>query len=202
MEHMKKLDCTGLNCPQPVILTKDALAEMTESELLVTVDNEASCSNVQRFAESQGHEVTISGKNGFYNLHISRGEGGAVSEEPIIECDLPSKKGIALYLSSEFLGKGDDELGAILMGAYVETLSHFANDISHIVLVNSAVKLAVEGASVLDHLQELEKMNIEVLACGTCLDFFKIKDKLQVGSVSNMFTILDILAKAPKVLTP
>lgn len=199
---IKHLDCKGLNCPQPVILTKDTLAEMKEQELLVEVDNEAACANVTRFAESQGHQVAVGKENGIYSLHISKGQGGAAGEEPKIECPLPAKKKIAVYISSEFLGKGDDALGTVLMTAYFETLSHFARDISHIILVNSAVKLAVEGSPVLEHFLDLEKMDIEVLACGTCLNFFEIKDKLRVGSISNMYTILEVLAASEKMLSP
>lgn len=202
MSHTRQLDCRGLNCPQPVIQTKDTLTEMTEQELVVMVDNEASCSNVSRYAESQGHKITVEEKDGIFLLHILRGEGREVTEEPEINCPLPTKTSIAIYITSEFLGQGDDELGAVLMKAYFETLNHFAKDISHIILVNSAVKLAVEGSPVLRYFQNLEEMNINVLACGTCLEFFGIADSLQVGTVSNMFTILDTLAKAPKVLTP
>ncbi len=202
MPTSRQLDCLGLNCPQPVILTKDTLAEMTEQELVVMVDNEAARSNVSRYAESQGYKVTVEEKDGTFHLHLVRGEGGEVMEEPEINCPLPTETSIALYITSEFLGQGDNELGATLMGAYFETLNHFAKDISHIILVNSAVKLAVDGSPVLRYFQDLEEMNIDVLACGTCLKFFGIADSLKVGTVSNMFTILDILAKAPKVLTP
>lgn len=202
MPSVKQLDCKGLNCPQPVIQTKDTLAAMEENELLVTVDNDASCQNVRRFAESQGHSVVVTEKEDLYYLHIVKGKGGPAGEEPPIECPMPPEKKITIYITSEYLGQGDDELGSVLMGAYFETLNHFADKISHIILVNSAVKLAVEGSAVLDYFQELEKMDIEVLACGTCLNFYKIKDKLQLGAVSNMFTILDILAKSDKVLSP
>lgn len=204
MATPRHLDCTGLACPQPVIQTKDTLLEMTESELLVVVDNEAASSNVSRYAESQGHRVSVTEQSGgIFHIHIAKKEGEPLNApEPPIECPVPDTRTLAVYIGSEFMGKGDDELGAILMGAYFETLSHFAREISHVILVNSAVKLAVKGSAVLDHLQELEKTGIEVLACGTCLNFFDLKEKLRVGTVSNMFTILDILAKSSKTLSP
>ena len=202
MPPSKQLDCRGLNCPQPVIQTKDTLAEMTEQELVVIVDNDAACSNVSRYAESQGHKVTVKAKEGVFLLHIARGEGGEVTAEPEINCPLPMETTIVIYITSEFLGTGDDELGTVLMKAYFETLNHFATDISHIILVHSAVKLAVEGSPVLSYLQDLQEMDIEVLVCGTCLQFFDIRDSLRAGTISNMFSILDIQAKAAKVLTP
>ncbi len=109
---------------------------------------------------------------------------------------------LTVYINSELMGKGDDELGKVLMGAYMETLTNFAGQITHIMLVNSGVKLACEGSAVLDLMKELEGMDIEILSCGTCLNFFDIKDSLSVGVVSNMFTIVDVLSRSDKILSP
>ncbi|MEJ2031700.1 MAG: sulfurtransferase-like selenium metabolism protein YedF [Deltaproteobacteria bacterium] len=204
MEKDRILDCQGLACPQPVILTKDTLAVMRPGEiLLVTVDNEAARDNVRRFAESQGHEVRVESAGEKYHLHVTRGRGEtAPGLEPEIVCENPQRKSIAVYITASTMGRGDEELGAILMTAYIDTLSHFAGDISHIILINSGVHLAVEGSPVLGHLQDLARSGIEVLACGTCLKHFGLTDELQVGSVSNMYAILETLTKATKVLTP
>ncbi len=109
---------------------------------------------------------------------------------------------IAIYINSETMGRGDDELGARLMGAYMETLTNFATQISHILLVNSGVKLACAGSPVLDHLQSLAEIDIKILSCGVCLKHYDLTDKLQAGEVSNMYTILDSMAKSSKVLSP
>jgi len=175
---------------------------MTDGHLTVIVDNDAACANVTRFAESQGHAVQTSQKEGIFYLRIKKGKGGPISEPPPISCDVEQKRNMIIYIKSEFMGQGSDELGQILMNAYFETISHFATEISHIVLVNSGVKLATQGSEVLDQIRELEKMDIEILVCGTCLNFFKIKDQLGTGTVSNMFTILETLAKTNRVLSP
>jgi len=203
MSSERILDCKGLVCPQPVIKTKEALEERKPGqELHVIVDNEGSCSNVRRFAASQGHTVTFEEKDGNYHVHIIKGEGGTISPEPEIICDVPVKGSIFIYVSSDKMGRGDDALGDILMAAYFETLAHIAKDITHIAFVNSGVKLAIEGSPVLDHIKSLEQMGIQVLSCGTCLNHFGIKEKLAVGVVSNMFTILDAQTKAAKILSP
>lgn len=204
MEQERILDCKGLACPQPVIQSKDALAVMRPGEMLrVIVDNEAARDNVRRFAESQGHQVQVEAAGKNYHLHITRGEGGtATGPEPEIVCEARQDNAIAVYITASTMGRGDEELGAVLMTAYLDTLSHFARDVSHIVLINSGVKLAVKGSPVLAHLQDLARSGIEVLACGTCLKHFGLTEKLQVGSVSNMYSIFEILAKATKVLNP
>ncbi len=107
-----------------------------------------------------------------------------------------------VYINAETMGRGDDELGAVIMGAYVETLTNFVGSISHILLVNGGVKLVCAGSDVLDNLQQLAEAGVEILSCGTCLKHFNITDELQAGSVSNMFTILDAMSNSRKVLQP
>ena len=107
-----------------------------------------------------------------------------------------------VFVSSEGMGRGDEELGAILMAAFLDTLSHFGDDISHAVFLNAGAKLAVEGSPVLDQIRQLEELGVEVLVCGTCLNHFGIKDKLAVGSVSNMYAIIETLAKAGRIMRP
>ena len=203
MGNANVLDCTGLPCPQPVIQTKEKLEAMQPGEQVeVIVDNEGSCSNVQRFARSQGHAVSFVQHDGNYHINIIKSASPSSQPEPEIVCETGQKKNIVVYVASEFMGSGDDALGRILMGAYFETLSHFANQISHITLVNSGVKLAIEGSPVLEYIKEMEQMGIEVLACGTCLNHFGIKEKLAVGQVSNMYSILDAQKTAGTILSP
>ena len=198
------LDCRELACPQPVIKTKDALLALQPgTSLLVRVDNEAARDNVRRFAESQKHLVQVKQIGTEYQVRIVRGAEETVpGQDPEVACEAPPQAGMVVYISSATMGKGDDELGASLMTAYLDTLSHFAKDISHIILINGGVRLAVEGSPCLDHLQELAGTGIELLVCGTCLNHFKLQGQLGVGSVSNMFTILETLSRASRVLSP
>jgi selenium metabolism protein YedF len=107
-----------------------------------------------------------------------------------------------LLVSSEGMGRGDDELGATLMAAFLDTLSHFQGEISHGLFVNAGAKLTVEGSPVLEQLRQLEELDVEMLTCGTCLNFFGIKDQLAVGTVSNMVAIVEALTKAERIIRP
>ena len=199
----KVLNCEGLNCPQPVIRTKDTLAEMAGGELLVSVDNEAARDNVRRFAESQGHGVAVTQVGEAFQLLITMGEGGAVEAEPAVDCPLPeAKKRIVVHISSECMGRGDDGLGARLMAAYFDTLAQFAKNITHVTLVNSAVRLIAQGSPVLVEARELEKLGVQFVACGVCLKHFGLDDKVQVGIVSNMYSILAAHKEADLLLRP
>ncbi len=110
--------------------------------------------------------------------------------------------GIVVYINAEGMGRGDERLGQMLMAAYMETLLHFAPRLSHLLLVNSGVKLACKGSPSLAHLLELASMEVEILACGTCLKFYGLSESLRAGSVSNMYTIVEVMSKSDKVLTP
>lgn len=202
MGERKRLDCRGLNCPQPVIRTKEMLEKMAAGELQVVVDNEAARGNVRRFADSQGHAVAEREEAGVYTLIIQKELGAAATAPVSVVCPESGPGAMAVYIHAEGMGRGDELLGRTLMTAYLETLLHFANRISHLLLVNGGVKLACEGSPVLGHLQELAGMEVEILACGACLKHFALTTELRVGSVSNMFTIVDILAKSGKVLSP
>lgn len=197
------LDCTGLVCPQPVIQTKQALEQGEGTSLLqVLVDNEAACDNVRRFVEGQGGVVSVVQKGQIWELAIQGGAGrpGAAAT---IHCDAPSAvKRITVHISSEFMGQGDDGLGARLMLAYFDTLAQFAENITDLTLVNSGVKLICAGSPVLQEAQELAKLGVRITACGVCLNHYGLADKVQVGMVSNMFSILAAQKDADLVLRP
>ena len=109
---------------------------------------------------------------------------------------------LVVFVGSEGVGRGDDELGAILMGPFLDTLSQLDNRPSHVLFVNAGAKLPVAGSPVLPQLAQLEEMGTEVLTCGTCLKYYDLGDKLVVGRVSNMLTILEILSTAAHVIRP
>ena len=201
MTEWKTIDCRGLACPQPVIDTKNALQDAT-SPLRVIVDSEASCINVRRFAESQGAKVEVTERGGEFYLTIEPGGRQSTGAEPPPVCSPHPAGNTVVYVSSAVMGRGDDELGAILMGAFLDTLSQFKNEISHAIFVNAGAKLAVEGSPVLEQLRQLEGLGVQVLVCGTCLNHFGIKDKLAVGSVSNMYAIIETLSRAGRIIRP
>jgi len=195
MTKQKTVDCRGLACPQPVINTKEAL-EGAAGPILVLVDNEAACTNVRRFAESQGAGVEVAQKAGEFHMTIVPGQSA-----PIV-CQTTPARNLVVLVSSEGMGRGDDELGAVLMAAFLDTLSQFRGEISHAIFVNAGARLAVEGSPVLEQVRQLDELGVEVLVCGTCLNHFNIKDKLAVGSVSNMYAIIETLSKAGRIIRP
>jgi selenium metabolism protein YedF len=110
--------------------------------------------------------------------------------------------GTVVQVTSETLGRGDEELGAILMAKFLDTLASFEGRVSHALFLNGGARLAVEGSPVLEQLRQLEQLGVRVLVCGTCLDHFGARDRLAAGGASNMYEIVDLLSSAERILRP
>jgi selenium metabolism protein YedF len=179
--------------------TKKALAQADADEILVWVDNPASRENVRRFAESQGHQVTITEDGGVFSLKIIR-KKSEIFGEKMEEREALKTDDRVILIDSDSLGRGSDELGKILMRTFMHTLEGSDDKPQKIILINGGVKLACAGSEVLEDLQNVAAKGVEVLCCGTCLDYFGLKTSLQVGRISNMYEILEALTRAGKTL--
>lgn len=196
---MAILDCRGMSCPQPVLETKKALEKAGAEEVLVLVDNPASKENVRRFAESQGYGVNITEEKGAFTLRLQKGEGAEKAPIPEEKMTMGNAN-LVVFIESDSIGRGSEELGRILMRSFLHTLAEAEYKPAKIILVNSGVKLTCEGSEVIEDMRHLSRQGAEILSCGTCLDYFGLKTKLQVGRISNMYEILSSLAQAGKVL--
>jgi selenium metabolism protein YedF len=203
MKERRILDCRGLACPKPLINTRQALDSLHEGQkLLVILDNEASYINVQRFAQSQGHDVTVQSKDGLFHVEITKTAGSRPQCEFEAAVESPAQGRWVIYVSSDCMGRGDETLGRRLLVTCIETLAHFTRDISHVIFVNTGVRLVVEGSPVLESLQQMQKTGVRSLACGTCLDHFGLREKVRAAEVSNMYQILEVLSQATTIFSP
>ncbi len=188
------VDARGLACPQPVIATKKALEKLAGGELVAIVDNEAARDNVVKLARSMAMNVAVEQQEDRYHIHIYK------EEVPNLSRSVNEKAAVMLF-GNNVLGSGEQELGEILIKNYFYTLVE--NEVKPRVLmfINRGVYLTCEGSPVLSHLLALEKAGVEMLSCGTCLDYYHLKEKLCVGSVTNMYTILENLLNAERAIT-
>lgn len=188
-----KVDARGLNCPQPVILTKRAMDENAGEDIVTLVDNPAALENVCKLATSQGYD---------YSVEKSGKDNSIRMTKACCDCmqTVANNRDIAILVKSDLFGSGNDELGGILMKSFMYALTEMSNNISHLIFMNGGVRLTAEGSPVLEHLQVLQESGVEILSCGTCLDFLQLKDKLSVGQVTNMYTAVETLTKASQSL--
>jgi selenium metabolism protein YedF len=194
----KTVDARRLACPQPVILTRAALQE--DDAVLTIVDNETARQNVTRMAEKAG--CTVEAEARADGIYLSIRKVAAEPEAiPAVGGSAPQSGPLVLTIPGDSMGRGDDELGRILARGFFHALGEVTPRPDTIIFFNSGVKLVVEGSPVLEDLQALCGQGIEILACGTCLGHFDLKDKLVVGEVSNMYSIAEALLSAGKVVS-
>ena len=200
----RALDVRGKPCPQPVIEARRALDELTDGTLKVLLDNEVSSKNVAQFASGAGHEVAREDLgNGEYVVRIAAQAGrDAPAEEPAIVCGPPTAATTAVAVFSHTMGRGDEQLGVVLINSFLYTLAEQPEPPGHVIFANRGVELCCEGSAALESIQALVAKGVTVLACGTCLDFLGLKDKLVVGQISNMYDIVEALTQATKVVAP
>lgn len=189
---MKEIDARGLLCPQPVIMAKKALEELVEGELVCIVDNITAKENVSRLATNLEHEHSIEEKEGHFYIKIKK-----TKKE---EANKIKSDNFVIVITTDKIGTGNDELGAVLMKSYTYALTEAKPLPKSIMFLNSAATLTVEGSEVLGNIQKMRDMGVEIISCGTCLDYYGIKEKLAVGIVGNMYTIVEKMHEASKVI--
>ena len=201
----KHVDARGLACPQPVVLTRKAILEPGTERVHVVVDNEVSAENVERMARSLGCEVSVEKSGGETHLILSKGEdvAAAVARQSTTSAVSPPRPPkVVVFVTSDLFGTGPEELGRILMRSFIKTLKDLDPPPEKIVFANSGVRLTTEGSDLIDDLRGLESGGTEIVSCGTCLDYFRLSDKLRAGSVSNMYEIASALVEADRVVKP
>jgi selenium metabolism protein YedF len=204
-----RLDVRGLKCPDPVIQTKKVFDMGTVDHLQVIVDNDVSKENVCRFARNHGAEVQtprIEGADWVIDISIKDRAASYKEKEELIPCPitLPETMSVknVIYIGSDKLGRGNDDLGQKLMRGFLRTLIDVNPYPWRIIFINSGVKLTTADQEAVDALAILEERGVEILSCGTCLEAFGLNDQLNAGRVTNMYEVIESLNTATKVISP
>ena len=203
----KQVNAVGDACPIPVIKTKKALEELNGAGTVETlVDNETAVKNLTKLAGSQGYAVRSEKlAEDRFRVVIEVQEGTQAKAENIPEeCPVETKKHkkIVVAVTSSTMGTGNDELGAFLMKGFLFALTQQEQLPDTILFYNGGAALTTEGSASLEDLKSMEAQGVEILTCGTCLNYYKLSDKLQVGGVTNMYEITERLTKADLVVRP
>lgn len=189
------IDARGLACPHPVVLTNKAFEE--SDEVITIVDNPVARENVSRLAESKGFRVQAETRGDGIYLHMKRGH--AAASQP--SCGVLVSGPTVLLIASDAVGRGSDELGRKLMVSFVQILHEITPRPETIIFMNSGVRLVAEGSPVIEDLRSLQEQGVRILACGTCLGFYDLKEKVRVGQISNMFDIASALLGAGRFVS-
>ena len=199
-----RLDAFGKACPMPLVMAKKEL-DAGCRDLQVQVDNETAVKNLLRLGEKSGLATSVSEIEGGWLVAFAgdavEGAAAPVAPEVAPVCG-PNGCGYAVFVGKDHVGEGDPQLGYNLMKMALYTLAQGEQAPASLLFMNSGVKLvAGDEQQIIDSVNALIEKGTEVLVCGTCLDFYGIKDQLKVGDVSNMYDILGRMHEAAKVIT-
>lgn len=210
MGEIIRVDAMGDACPIPVVKAKKALDRAADgAELEVHVDNEIAVQNLIKMAKSQGY-LSEAGKEEekHYVVRMRRdgealaGSAQTASAQDQQLCNPDRRTGQIVVISSNVMGSGNDELGKVLMKGFLYALSQLDTLPQKILFYNGGVTWTTEGSDALEDLKLMAAQGVEILSCGTCLDYYHLKDKLMVGEVTNMYSIVEAMAEASGIIRP
>ncbi|GAA0077389.1 sulfurtransferase-like selenium metabolism protein YedF [Clostridium sp. CTA-5] len=205
----KIVDAKGKNCPIPVIMAKKEI-DGGNNNFLVEVDNKIAVQNLQKLANSQEFISSIEENNGVFKVHFSKDSDSDNKSEECEECNEilekieGNKRDIdtwSVFIGKEIIGGGSEDLGKTLMQMYFYTISESDKLPKSILFMNAGVKVPTLNEQAIENLKVLEEKGVEILVCGTCLNFYGLEKELKVGKVSNMYDITNAMKEASKVIT-
>ena len=200
---MITVNAMGDNCPIPVIKTKKAIAALTGPETIeVLVDNEIAVQNVTKMASGSGGKVT-SEKLGDAEFKVTiEMEGAPAADEAEAVCVPDARDNTVVVVSSDRMGSGNDELGKVLIKGFIFAVTQLDTLPKTMLFYNGGATLTTEDSDSLEDLKSLEAQGVEIMTCGTCLDYYGLKDNISFCKVTNMYRILETMAKEGIILSP
>lgn len=189
----KHIDAKGKSCPIPVVMARQAIAE-GEADFTIEVDNQTAVQNLERLAASQCFTLSTQTSDGIFTLRFVKDEGAPAAP-------LTPTGDYAVFVGRDVIGSGERELGTNLMRMFFYTLANSEDLPRSVLFMNDGVKLTALDEQVAEHLTALAAKGVEVLVCGTCLNYYGLSEALKVGTVSNMYDIVSRMQSASKVIS-
>jgi len=199
----KQLDVRGLICADRAERIRAALAESGLESLRIVVDDDAKADHARDTAAPLGWAAAVQRRGAEVHVVLTRDKRGTPAPAPGVALQ-PNGRPLRVvgYITSSVLGVGDEQLGRVLMRAFVKTLKELDPLPERLLFVNNGVRLTTNGSELIADLRELESRGVRILSCGTCLDYYQLQDALEIGVVTNMHDIVTSLIAADRVLKP
>lgn len=205
---MIQVNAMGDACPIPVVKTLNAIRELSAPDTIETlVDNEIAVQNLTRMADKKGCKVSsekLAEKEYKVTIEVGKTALAQPVETENVVCELPrtGRKNTVVVISSAAMGHGGDELGTALMKGFLFALGQQEELPATILFYNGGASIPCEGSVSLEDLRSMEAQGVEILTCGTCLNFYGLTEKLAVGQVTNMYTIVEKMTGADLIVKP
>ncbi|MGH9551906.1 MAG: sulfurtransferase-like selenium metabolism protein YedF [Terriglobales bacterium] len=205
----KTVDLRGLVCPEPVLRTKKLLDDAAVLKVEALVNDEVNVNNLERLARSLKLQFHAQENEGGYRVVLEREHsdtGVAAKPAPAAEVasttGTDSKVGTVVFISRDKLGDGDPEFSMNLLNVFLQTLLQSGHRPRAILLANTGVKLMDPDSPAIKVLNDLRDSGTDVFACGLCVEYYGLKEKIPTAQITNMFAICEYLMAADKVIQP
>lgn len=195
---MKTIDCRGLNCPKPVIMTKKEVESGVDIDLEVIVDNTTAKENISKLLRSMNLKFTIKEIDENFYIKFNKENITVNKNETKVEKEIDTE--LVVMIDSNTMGKGNDELGKVLAKGFIYALTELKLVPKSLFFVNSGVDFTTEGSESIEDLKTLISKGSKIYTCGACLDFYNKKDKLIVGEVTNMYSIVEEISSTIRTI--
>src|SRR5690625_3547887 len=187
---MKEIDARGIECPMPVIMAKRAIKE-GEDLFDILVNEDIAVENLKKLAKETGFDITVEDQNeGVFKLNFKKNEEKSQDEKKD-EYSLSSS--YVVVFDSDRIGDGDEEFSKSLLESFLVSLTEEDVLPEYVICYNKGVYLSTERENTIEDFKKLEENGVEIMSCGLCLDHYKLKEKLAVGRVSNMYEICSLM---------
>ena len=203
---MKTLDMRGNPCPIPVVNAQHALAEQGSDGVAVLVDNFVAVQNLEKMAKGTGCGFSYVDEGAsLYKVTVTKDPTKAFASEVSEAVEAPTagggKKGPVVLITADSMGRGAEDLGKLLIKGFIFSLTQLNPLPEAVIFLNGGARLTTEGANTVPDLKALEEKGTNIYTCGTCANYYKLTERLAVGSIVDMMKITNTLAKASCVIT-
>lgn len=204
---MRIIDTQGQQCPAPIIATKRALKESAAGDSFeVLTDNKTALDNISRFLKDNKTAYSVMENSGVWTITVTKGNKDVILTNAEVYCtpEIPhfSKGDFIIVFNSDKMGEGDEELGRLLISNFIKAIKDLDELPKKIVFYNNGVKMVTNSSPVIEHLRDLEKMGVELILCATCVSHYSLESVVGAGTVSNMYTIAEVMASSGNIVKP
>ena len=191
---MRELDLRDKSCPIPLVETRKFINNNKGEDFKIVLSNEVSFLNIKRFLENNkiNYSSNKNGDNYIFEIIFDGNE------------TIPNEKyeinNLTILIMSDVFGDGDEEISKTLMKSYFYALDESITLPSNLIFMNSGVKLLTKECGVLNYIKSLENKGVSILACGICTDYYNLNEKITIGNITNMYSIIEILNNSGSVI--
>ena len=202
----KTIDARGQVCPKPLVMARDTLKTLAKDDTLnVVVDNAISAQNLEKMAGQMDLESkkVQQGSDYIVSFFVNK-SSFVIPQTEELNCHVPENVpgDTVVVINTDVMGKGDEKLGKILIRGFIYSLTCLAKLPATIIFYNSGVKLTTQNSDVVEDLKKLAEAGVNIYVCGTCVEYYGLKDKIAVGTIVNMLKIVETQFAAARIIRP